>query len=386
MKRSWSAAAIGAMVLVVGGCAGTQTQDAVKPLPTENYGYGGPEAPIICFEADGCVPEGAASPVTAYRGFHQIAEALHKLKDGTSCPTDQGPQAELQCQEQQASGGGTTGGATPPASPTNRPVALMAGSVTSVTTVSGAPVPATPVAGVKNTGNTTLTVTASHFVLPQGSPCSGANPPGPESGVEGIDVTPEQSGPFTVPPGAFVMHTLDIDVEDSVPVGQYEICTIATGYSYDGAMVQTTATAALNVVNVPLKIDQSKMPTNVMPATADLDGTITITNLSPTKYQGVLIVQQFTPGADVAVRAANLDDGACVVSPGSAQITCTAAALDRGDQADLDMKFCTKPGWTGKLISSVTVTVVGNPGSANSQTIGDVSSAPAASGPAPACP
>lgn len=380
--------AVATTVLVLAGCqsgplGSSGSEDSSASLPATELGFVEPGAQLSCFWGDYCLgppEEGSWNPMAVAQAVEALIDLI-KSDGGTSqCVADGGRQ-ELRCLQSQAKKSGVVVPTTPRPSPTPggstpEEPAMKAIVSPSASTMPGSPVKAQTLLRIYNTGNEPLTVTADIEVVRMGACPAWAGAVAPSDTVAGIEVSPDSAGPVVVPPGVVLSQPLAIGVEETVAIGQYEICatTDGKGVTDTAQTVGSNAIAKLNVVNVPLRIDQSDMPADVVPGTPDVEGKIAITNLSPATYTGVTVLQQFTPGSDVVIKKASLEDGTCTVNAPNSNVTCVLPSIDKFDSKDLNLTFDSNPTWAGKLASSVTVTVIGNPGSVSVKTIGEATS------------
>jgi hypothetical protein len=380
-------------VLVIGGCQSNSAlsqEELQTSFPATELGFVEPSPQISCFWDEDCLgpPEEANwNPVAVAQAIEALIALIKQDGGGSQC-IGQGGRQELQCLTKQAK----SSGIVPPKTPTSPPTpggpsyeaSIKAVVSPGTSTMPGSPVPAQTLLRIYNLGNEPLTVTADVEVVQSGAcPFNGGTIASGKA-VNGVEVSPSDAGPVTLPPGMVLTQPLAIDVEDSVPIGQYQVCAMSTGVAASSAVTETVgsnATGTLTVTNVPLRIDQSKMPTDVVPGTPDIEGTITITNLSPAKYSGITVLQKFNPGTDVTVKKASMENANCTIDTQNSSVTCLLPSMDKDDSNDLDLTFDSDPGWGGDLNSSVTVTVTGNVGSANVLKIGTATSSSAGTNP-----
>lgn len=382
------------VAVIVSGCQGaTSTQngsgskDSNKGLSAELFPatevgmIGTPGAQLSCFWGEDCLgppEEGNWNPVAIAIAVESLIELIKQAGGSSQCNMDAGRE-KLRCLEREAQKNGIVTPKTPIPNTPKPPTVTDTYSMKTIvipntSTMPGSPVKTQTNLRVYNTGNQPLTMTAETDVVKMGD-CPNPEPGSSVKGatVQGIEVSPSTSGPVEIAPGVVFSQPLLIDVEDTVAVGQYQICAIAEGASGSGS-AESAGMATLTVANVPLRIDQSDMPTSVVAGTSNIEGKITVTNLSPAQYSGVIVQQQFSPSSNVTVEKATMEDAACVINTPTSSVRCVIPKIDKDDSKDFDITFDSNPIWAGKLTSTVTVTSIGNPSTVSVVTLGNGSS------------
>lgn len=359
---------------VAAGLSGSgASPSAASQLDTTDDLFGDtPGGQLSCFAGEACLPpaeEGSYNPAAVALAIEALVHLIKNAGGNDQCAWGD-PRERLKCLQNEAQNNGVVSPTTPPSTPVpgNESVYQLKSILSpNTSTMPGSPVDAQTGLLVYNVGNMPVAITAELRVVQPGQ-CQTLTP-GPA--VEGIEVSPDSIEPTPLAAGMVLAKPLSISVEDSVPVGRYQICAVVLE---SGTMVSSLATAMLTVTNVPLRVDQSHMPDDVIPSSPDIDGTITITNLSPATYSTISVTQQFQPGSDVTLTKASLEDGTCDVDAANSKVTCALPSIDKYDSKDLDLTFDSHASWTGPLLSAVSLTVVGNPGSGSLKTIGSTMS------------